>query len=156
LSHPDVQPAGLVARDTLRLEAGLPLYGNDLTQWTTPTEAGLNWTISKRRKENPTFIGGEFFQMEQKAGPEIRRVGLIATGPGRVVRAGAELSLPNNITIGTISSGGFSPTLNKSIAMAYVPPQFNKLGEKFLAKVGNSNVELVATRMPFVPTKYKV
>ena len=90
LDHKVVEPAGLIARDTLRLEAGLALYGNDLNEKNSPIESSLNWTISKRRRESANFLGAETVLRHLKEGVEEKRVGLVAP-PGRLIRHGMEV-----------------------------------------------------------------
>ncbi|OBZ74064.1 putative aminomethyltransferase, mitochondrial [Grifola frondosa] len=116
LSKPPVQLTGLGARDSLRLEAGMCLYGQDLDEDTTPVEAGLTWLIGKNRRETGEFIGAEKVRQHLKDGPPRRRVGLIVEGAP--ARQGAKIVAPTNQeVIGTVTSGIPSPTLGKNIAM---------------------------------------
>lgn len=119
LAEPEVRPAGLGARDTLRLEAGLCLYGNDIDETTTPIEAGLAWTISKRRREEGGFPGAELILSQLKHGVARMRVGIRLDGKVPA-RAHAPITSIDGQPIGHVTSGGFSPTLEAPIAMGYV------------------------------------
>lgn len=153
LADDDVRPAGLGARDSLRLEAGLCLYGHDIDAATGPVEAGLSWTISKRRREEGGFLGHEQVKREIENGPRRLRVGFLIEGKapareGAIIRAGA------GQVIGRITSGGFSPSLGRPIAMGYLDAAHATLGTHVsLAQRGK---ELAATivPMPFVPHRY--
>lgn len=118
LEKSGVQPCGLGARDTLRLEAGMMLYGQDMTQTTTPYESGLAWTV-KLDAEDRDFIGKGALLAQKAQGFSRKMVGLVLEGKG-IMRAGCKVQLPNEES-GIITSGGFSPTLQKSIALARVP-----------------------------------
>jgi len=118
-----VQLTGLGARDSLRLEAGMCLYGNDLDENTSPVEAGLSWVIGKARKESGEFIGAEGVREHLKNGPPRRRVGFVIDGAP--ARQGANI-FSGDEQIGTITSGIPSPTLNKNIAMGYVKNGLHK------------------------------
>jgi aminomethyltransferase len=119
LAEPGVAPAGLGARDTMRLEAGLCLHGNDLDTLTTPIEANLAWTIGKRRRETFDFLGGAVIRDQLATGPTRLRVGIRPDGKAPA-RAGTEIAALDGTHAGTITSGGFSPTLGAPIAMGYV------------------------------------
>ena len=119
VSDPRVGPAGLGARDSLRLEAGLCLYGQELTETLSPVAAGLAWTIGKRRRQEGGFLGSNRILEELQTGPAAWRVGIILDGRAPV-RAGAILTDTTGTSIGVVSSGGFSPSLEKPIAMGYV------------------------------------
>ncbi len=119
VSDPRVGPAGLGARDSLRLEAGLCLYGQELTETTSPVAAGLAWTIGKRRRKEGGFFGANRILEELQTGPAAWRVGIILDGRAPV-RAGAVITDTTGASIGAVSSGGFSPSLEKPIAMGYV------------------------------------
>ncbi|WOL17783.1 aminomethyltransferase, mitochondrial-like [Canna indica] len=151
-SEGKVRLTGLGARDSLRLEAGLCLYGNDMEQHTTPVEAGLSWAIGKRRRAEGGFLGAEVILKQLAEGPPVRRVGFFSTGPPP--RSHGEILSSSGEKIGEVTSGGFSPCLKKNIAMGYVKSGFHKSGTevKFLIR-GKSN-DGVVTKMPFVPTKY--
>ena len=123
LNEPEVKPVGLGARDSLRLEAGLCLYGNDIDETTTPIEAGLTWTIPKRRREEGGFPGHDVIARQLAEGPPRRRVGLRIDGRAPA-RAGAEIADKNGTIIGGVTSGGFGPTVDGPVAMGYVQTGF--------------------------------
>ncbi|ORX45548.1 aminomethyltransferase mitochondrial precursor [Hesseltinella vesiculosa] len=152
MANPDVELAGLGARDSLRLEAGLCLYGHDLDETTTPVEAGLTWTIAKSRRETGGFLGAEHILPQIKGGVTRRRVGL--TVEGAPAREGAEILDKDGQIIGTITSGCPSPNLKKNIAMGYVKNGFHKKGTELSVKVRNRVQPAVITKMPFVPASY--
>lgn len=149
-----VRPAGLGARDTLRLEAGLCLYGNDLDETTSPVEADLRWTIPARRREAADFPGAERILTEWTAGPTRLRVGLRPTGR-RPVRAGAALRTPGaEAPSGIVTSGGFGPSVDAPVAMGYVPPPLAEHGTELIADVRGKNELCVVTPLPFTPHRY--
>ncbi|KZP19716.1 glycine cleavage system T protein [Athelia psychrophila] len=156
LSKTPVQLTGLGARDSLRLEAGMCLYGNDLDEDTTPVEAGLTWVIGKDRREageRGNFIGAEAVRKHLKDGPPRRRVGLVVDGAP--ARQGAKIFAPSGgELIGTVTSGIPSPTLSKNIAMAYVQTGFHKKGTEVEVDVRNKRRTAVLTPMPFVKSRY--
>ncbi|ORE11028.1 aminomethyltransferase mitochondrial precursor [Rhizopus microsporus var. microsporus] len=152
LAHPDVELAGLGARDSLRLEAGLCLYGNDLDETTTPVEAGLTWTIPKSRRETGGFLGAEHILPQIKGGVTRRRIGLIVEGAP--ARGGAEILNKEGEVIGTVTSGCPSPSLKKNIAMGYVKNGYHKKGTELNVKVRNKVYSANVTKMPFVEAKY--
>ena len=119
LDQPEVHPAGLGARDSLRLEAGLCLYGQDLDETTSPIEAGLAWTIAKRRKMEWNFRGADPVREQMDNGVQRKRVGIRPDGRAPA-RAGTEIAAPDGSIIGTITSGTFGPTLGAPVAMGYV------------------------------------
>lgn len=154
-----LQLAGLGARDSLRLEAGMCLYGHDLDDSTTPVEGGLSWIIPKeRRKADAGFHGAEIIakQLVPKtkggSGVERRRVGFVVEGAP--AREGAEILSKKGEKIGKITSGCPSPTLGKNIAMGYVKDGFHKSGTELDIVVRGRNRKATVTKMPFVPTKY--
>lgn len=148
-----VQLAGLGARDSLRLEAGMCLYGNDLDEDTTPVEAGLTWVIGKERKETGNFIGAEGVRKHLKDGPPRRRVGFIVDGAP--ARQGAQIySSPQKELIGVVTSGIPSPTLGKNIAMGYVKSGFHKKGTEVDIDVRNRLRRAVVSPMPFMKPNY--
>ncbi|KAK8496673.1 hypothetical protein V6N12_063933 [Hibiscus sabdariffa] len=136
-SEGKVRLTGLGARDSLRLEAGLCLYGNDMEQHITPVEAGLTWAIGKRRRAEGGFLGAEVILKQLAEGPSIRRVGFVSTGPPP--RSHSEIQDEKGNNIGEITSGGFSPCLKKNIAMGYVKSGSHKAGTKakilFITKI---------------------
>ncbi|TCP19170.1 glycine cleavage system aminomethyltransferase GcvT [Simplicispira metamorpha] len=159
LAQPEVQPIGLGARNSLRLEAGLCLYGNDLDVTTTPVEAGLNWAMQKVRRSGGAraggFIGADVVlaQLDNPASLTRQRVALIAQE--RVpVREPAVLENLDGQHIGHVTSGLLSPTLNQPIALAYVQPDYAALGTELFAIVRGKPVPMVVVPTPFVPTRY--
>jgi len=152
-AEPEVAPAGLGARDSLRLEAGLPLYGHDIDAETTPVEAGLSFAIAKRRRQEGGFPGAERIAFELAEGPARRRVGLRVEGR-QPVREGALLLDVEGAEIGHVTSGGFSPTLGRPIAMGYAPgPLAMPDSHVSLSARGKIFTAEVAA-MPFVPHRY--
>jgi aminomethyltransferase len=152
--EPEVKPIGLGARDSLRLEADLPLYGHDLDTEVTPIMAGLGFAIgSKRRREAADFPGATRILMEREQGPLVKRVGLIVEGR-QPVREGAAVVDDDDSDIGKVTSGGFAPTLGAPIAMAYVPVALAIPGTVVrIAQRGKVHHATVA-EMPFVPHRY--
>lgn len=157
LSQNHVKPAGLGARDSLRLEAGLCLYGNDIDETTTPAEADLLWAIQKIRKAGGQreggFIGAETILAQIAEGVARQRVGFIVEGRAPV-RAGTELYDTQNNVVGKITSGGFGASLNQPIAMGYVNTQQAVIGNKIIAKVRKKDIELTISAMPLVEQRY--
>ena len=153
LSDARVKPIGLGARDSLRLEAGLPLHGHDIDAGTTPVEAALTFALSKSRKEAADFNGAERILKELADGSSRVRIGLNVK-EGAPAREGAEIADADGNVIGVITSGGPSPTLGHNIAMGYVPPAFAELGTdlKVIVRGKPAAAEVVAT--PFVATRY--
>jgi aminomethyltransferase len=150
-----VKLAGLGARDTLRLEAGLCLYGNDIDENTSPVEASLVWTIGKRRKEMANFIGAQIILKQLKEKPTKRRVGLIGLSSGPAARGHAPLLDSNTKkVIGQVTSGCPSPSLRKNIAMGYLPLTHTKVGTKVVCDIRGKHFEYEVVKMPFVDTKY--
>jgi aminomethyltransferase len=158
LSNPDVLPAGLAARDSLRLEAGLSLYGHDIDEQTTPYQANLTWTISDRRMKEGGFIGSTMILGElKKKISELpkRRIGLVLDSK-IVPREGDKIFDPqSNEQIGTVTSGGISFHLQKQIAMGYVKPPFHKLDTKLVVQIRNSKEKATVSKLPFWPTRYQ-
>lgn len=154
LADERVRPAGLGARDTLRLEAGLCLYGNDLDETTSPVEADLKWTIPKRRREAADFPGAERIMREWNEGPTRVRVGLQPQGR-RPVRDGASLRTKDATEpCGVVSSGGFGPTVEAPVAMGYVPPSLATIGTELIADVRGNDVTCVVAPLPFSPHRF--
>lgn len=153
LSDARVKPIGLGARDSLRLEAGLPLHGHDIDADTTPVEAALTFALSKSRKEAADFNGAETILKQLADGPARVRIGLLVK-EGAPAREGAEIADMDGHVIGKITSGGPSPTLGHNIAMGYVPPAFADLGTdlRVIVRGKPAAAEVVAT--PFVATRY--
>jgi aminomethyltransferase len=153
VAQPEVKPAGLGARDSLRLEAGLPLYGHDLDAETSPIEAGLEFAISPRRRDEGGFPGFERIRKEFAQGPAMRRVGLAIEGR-QPVREGATVIDDHGNEIGRVTSGGWSPSLEAPIAMAYVP--FARSAPSMQIALSQRGRTLAArvTSLPFVPHRY--
>ncbi|WOL12219.1 hypothetical protein Cni_G20985 [Canna indica] len=151
-SEGKVRLTGLGARDSLRLEAGLCLYGNDMEQHTTPVEAGLTWAIGKRRRAEGGFLGAEVILKQLQEGPAVRLVGFFSTGPP--ARSHSEILSSSNEKIGEVTSGGFSPCLKKNIAMGYVKSGFHKPGTEVKIVIRGKSYDGVVAKKPFVPTKY--
>ncbi len=132
LADPRLHWAGLGARDSLRLEAGLPLYGQDIDATTSPIEAGLGFAIGKRRRESWNFLGGAAMRAVHDHGPTRRLVGLSAEGRAPV-RAGARLQNRDGLLLGQVTSGGFAPSLQEPIALAYVRTDHAQDGTEIFA-----------------------
>ena len=157
LADTRVAPAGLGARDTLRLEAGLPLVGHELTEATTPAEAGLGWSIPKRRRIYGGFPGAAVIAAQLADGPPRRRVGIAAVGR-RPIRDGAALrapgAAPTDAPAGIVTSGGFGPTVDAPVAMAYVAAEHAADGTELLAE-GRKGAELCRVApLPFVEHRF--
>ena len=153
LEQPEVRLAGLGARDTLRLEAGLHLYGNDLDETISPVEADLTWSIPKRRREAGDFPGADRIQSELLNGPVRTRVGLRPEGK-RPVREHTILRSPSGGDGGEVTSGGYGPSVEHPIAMALVPPHLAELGTELVADVRGKDITCVVTSLPFSPHRY--
>ena len=152
-AEPEVKPIGLGARDSLRLEAGLPLYGHDLDPDTTPVMADLGFALAKRRREARDFAGAERILLEREQGPVAKRVGLLVEGR-QPVREGAAVIDADGSEVGRVTSGGFAPSLGQPIAMAYVPLALSAPGTRVtLAQRGKVHAATV-TPMPFIPHNY--
>ncbi|XP_051483763.1 aminomethyltransferase, mitochondrial [Apus apus] len=148
----EVWPAGLAARDSLRLEAGLCLYGNDIDETTTPAEAGLLWTLGKRRRANMDFPGAAIIMAQVKEKPKRKRVGLTSVGPP--IRPHTAILGPEGTPVGTVTSGCPSPSLGKNIAMGYVETAHSRAGTALTVEVRKKQHPALVTKMPFVPTHY--
>lgn len=147
-----VLPVGLAARDSLRLDAGLCLYGNDITEETSPVEAGLAWTIGKRRREQGGFLGSDKIIKQLKEGVARKRVGFILSEG--VARAHAPVHLPSGERVGEATSGGYSPSLRKAVGMAYVPVAYAPLQTSLAVQVRNKMYPATVAKMPFVPSNF--
>ncbi|XP_058298242.1 aminomethyltransferase, mitochondrial isoform X2 [Hylobates moloch] len=179
LKNPEVKLAGLAARDSLRLEAGLCLYGNDINEHTTPVEGSLSWTLEtedvgrmrwltpvipalweaeaggsrgKRRRAAMDFPGAEVIVPQLKGKVQRRRVGLMCEGAP--MRAHSPILNMEGIKIGTVTSGCPSPSLKKNVAMGYVPCEYSRPGTMLLVEVRRKQQMAVVSKMPFVPTNY--
>lgn len=152
LKDPRVRPIGLGARDSLRLEAGLCLYGHDIDTTTSPIEADLKWSIQKRRREQGGFPGAERIRRELSEGPSRLRVGLLPEGR-QPAREGTEI-MADGRRIGTVTSGGFGPSVNGPVAMGYVEAAFAKAGTPVTLIVRGKELPARIAPMPFVPHRY--
>lgn len=148
-----VKPIGLGARDSLRLEAGLPLYGHDVDDTVSPVEADLAFAVSKKRREARDFPGAARISKELAEGVTRKRVGLTVL-EGAPAREGAEIADEAGNVVGVITSGGFSPSLGKPIAMGFVPPALAVAGTKLKVIVRGKPQSAEVTAMPFVPHRY--
>jgi aminomethyltransferase len=148
-----VRPVGLGARDSLRLEAGLCLYGHDIDETTSPIEAGLAWSIQKRRREAGGFPGEERIRRELQAGPSRLRVGLMPDGRAPV-REGAAIKNKAGEIVGKVTSGGFGPTVGGPIAMGYVERAFAEVGTPVLVELRGKDVPTRIAAMPFTPHRF--
>ncbi len=153
LAESEVKPIGLGARDTLRLEAGLCLYGHDIDETTTPIEAGLAWAIGKRRREEGGFPGANMILAHLKGGAPRRRVGLKPEGRAPA-RDHTEIHDDGERRLGEITSGGFGPTVGGPIAMGYVESAYAKPGTTVNLIVRGVARPATVVAMPFNPTNY--
>lgn len=151
-ADPRVEPAGLGARDSLRLEAGLPLYGHDMTDAVDPVSADLTFALTKKRRETGGWMGHSAVMSVFDAGPSQRRVGLLVEGR-MPAREGAEV-FAGDTKVGIITSGGFSPTLGRPIAMAYVDAAHTADGTELECAVRGKRLPATVSPMPFVPHRY--
>jgi len=153
----DVKPSGLGARDALRLEAGLCLYGHDIDGTTTPSEAGLTWTVSKARREpNARKFPGSDKILKQIESPktEVKKVRVGLVPKGAPAREGAVIKTKEGEQVGVITSGAMSPTLKHNVSQGYVNKPHNKAGTELVVEVRGKSNPAVVTKMPFVPTNY--
>jgi len=148
-----VKPIGLGARDTLRLEAGLCLYGHDINESTNPIEANLKWAIPKRRREEGGFVGYSKIKSDMNGSLTRLRVGVKPEGK-IIAREGVKIFSENNKEIGSITSGTFGPSVNESIAMGYVKLNFSKLGTKVLLEVRGKKYNAIISEFPFYKKNY--
>ncbi|WP_108810708.1 glycine cleavage system aminomethyltransferase GcvT [Sphingorhabdus sp. Alg231-15] len=149
----EVKPIGLGARDSLRLEAGLPLYGHDMDADVLPVEANLNFALSKARREEGNFAGAERVLGQYPNKADKKRVGLFVNGR-QPIREGANVVDAGGNVIGAVTSGGFSPTLQKPIAMAYVPTALAETGTEIIVEQRGKPIACTVADMPFVPHNY--
>lgn len=152
LAQPEVKPIGLGARDSLRLEAGLPLYGHDLDEATNPIAAGLGFAISKRRRTEGGFPGSGPILKALQEGTSTKRVGFMVDGR-QPVREGAPI-YSGSTQIGSITSGGFAPSVQAPIAIGFVSSDHSTPGTVLEAEVRGKRIGLTVTGMPFVPHNY--
>jgi aminomethyltransferase len=151
-AQPEVKPIGLGARDSLRLEAGLPLYGHDMDPSTDPVEGNASFAISKRRRIEGGFHGSERILKALAEGPARKLVGLSVDGK-LPVREGAPI-FAGDVQVGVVTSGGFAPSVGAPIAMGYVAAGHNSAGTSLEAEVRGKRVGLTVAQMPFVPHHY--
>lgn len=153
LDDPCVRPIGLGARDSLRLEAGLCLYGHDLSPEISPVEADLSWVIQKRRREAGDFPGAERILRELKEGPARKRVGIrpLERAPAR---EGTEIYV-DGVPAGIVTSGGFGPSLDAPVAMGYIDAAFAAAGTKIELMVRGKARPAAIASLPFIPARYK-
>lgn len=149
----EVRPIGLGARDSLRLEAGLPLYGHDMAPDVLPVEANLNFALSKVRREEGNFAGAERVLAQYPDKAASKRVGLFVDGR-QPVREGADVVDDAGNVIGRVTSGGFSPTLQRPIAMAYVPMELSATSTAITVQQRKKQIACTVADMPFVPHNY--
>jgi aminomethyltransferase len=152
LADPRCKPVGLGARDSLRLEAGLPLYGHDADPSVSPVEAGLAFAVSKRRRLEADFPGAG--RIEHELAGELTRVRAGLLVEGAPAREGAEIADDTGAVIGHVTSGGFSPTLGRPIAMGFVPPHLAAPGTALRVIVRGKAQAAVVASLPFVPKSY--
>lgn len=150
LAEPEVQPIGLAARDTLRLEAGLCLYGHELNESITPVEARLQWLIKKGHRN---FPGAEKILAQWQNGAESMRVGLLAEGR-LPIREGCLIHNRNDEPVGYVTSGSFSPSLQRPIAMAMIKRDFAGIGAELSARVRDCRIPVRVCPLPFLPHRY--
>jgi aminomethyltransferase len=153
ISEPTVKLIGLGARDSLRLEAGLCLYGHDIDTTTSPVEAAIQWSIGKRRREEGGFPGAERIQRELHGGASRKRVGLKPEGKAPA-REGTEIKSADGETIGKVTSGGFGPSVNGPIAMGYVDTKYAAPGTALNLIVRGKPLPAQVVALPFVPHRY--
>lgn len=153
ISQEEVRPVGLGARDSLRLEAGLCLYGNDIDDTTSPVEAGLTWTIGKRRREEGGFLGEGVILKHLNDGIDRRRMAFVIK-KGAPARGGESLLSEDGAVVGSVTSGGFSPSLGMGIGMGYATKPFNKSGTKLQVQVRTRVNDIEVRKMPLVPANY--
>jgi aminomethyltransferase len=153
LAEPEVGPAGLGARDSLRLEAGLPLYGHEIDTTTTPVEAGLAWSIQKRRRQEGGFAGAENILRQLEEGPARKLVGIRPEGRAPA-REGTEIQSADGRTVGKVTSGGFGPTVGGPVAMGYVDSACAEPGAGLHLIVRGKPLPAKVAALPFTPRRY--
>jgi aminomethyltransferase len=153
LADARVRPIGLGARDSLRLEAGLPLYGHDLDETVSPIEANLAFAVSRRRRKTGDLPGAARIEQEATHGPRRLRVGLNVL-EGAPAREGAPITDGAGAAVGVVTSGGFSPSLGQPIAMGFVPPRLSQPGTRLKVVVRGKPQAAEVTPLPFVPHRY--
>jgi len=153
LQQPEVRPAGLAVRDSLRLEAGLCLYGHELNEDITPVEAGLAWLINKRRRADGGFPGFDVIRRQLESGVQRKRVGAIIK-KGSPARENAPVQADDGQLLGVVTSGGYSPVLKAPIVMAYVSTPFAKEGTNLSIEVRGKLSTAEVVKLPFVAARY--
>lgn len=153
LENPHVKLIGLGARDSLRLEAGLCLYGHDIDDQTSPVDANLKWTVPKRRRAEKNFTAADKIIAALESGPSRLRVGI--KPDGAPLREGVELYAKDGKKIGRITSGGYSPSLAAPIAMGYVDTAFAATGTEIEADLRGTKRACTIASLPFIQTRYK-
>jgi aminomethyltransferase len=153
IRQPEVVPVGLGARDSLRLEAGLCLYGNDLDELTSPIESGLTWVIGKRRKLGWDFLGGLVMRDQLDNGPIRRSVGIRLDGRAPA-RAQTTIMAEDGTEAGVVTSGGFGPSVNGPIAMGYVRKDLAADGTRLVLIVRGKQLPAAVVPLPFIPHRY--
>ena len=154
LDEPEIKPAGLGARDSLRLEAGLCLYGNDIDETTTPVEAALAWTIPARRRAEGGFLGADVILRQLKDGPSRLRVGIVLDGKAPA-RAHTPITAPDGTPIGEVTSGGFGPSVGKPVAMGYVKAAYAQPDTPVHLIVRGKALPGRVAALPFIKYRYK-
>lgn len=154
LDDPRVKPIGLGARDSLRLEGGLCLYGHEIDTTTSPIEAGLAWSIQKRRRKEGGFPGAARIRKELEEGPSRLRVGLLLAGR-QPAREGAEIALKDGTIVGRVTSGGFGPSVEGPVAMGYVPMTLAQPGTDVDILVRGKALPARIVALPFVPARFR-
>ena len=152
LADDRVKPIGLGARDSLRLEAGLPLYGHDLDATTSPVEAGLGFALSPRRRAAADFPGAARILRERETGPGRARIALIVDGAP--AREGAAIADEDGAAVGVVTSGGFGPSVGKPIAIGFAPPALCSIGKTVTVIVRGRPQTATVVALPFVPHRY--
>ncbi|MHB2166968.1 glycine cleavage system aminomethyltransferase GcvT [Alsobacter sp. R-9] len=153
LAEPEVKPIGLGARDSLRLEAGLCLYGHDIDTTTSPVEAALVWSMQKRRREEGGFPGFERIRRELAEGPSRKRVGILPEGRAPA-REGTVVTTRDGRAVGVVTSGGFGPTVGGPVAMGYVETALAAPGTELALVVRGNPLPARVVPLPFVPHRY--
>ncbi len=152
-AHDDVEAIGLGARDSLRLEAGLCLYGHDIDETTTPVEANLTWSIGKRRREEGGFPGADIVRAQLQNGTERLLVGIRPQGRAPA-REGTKIFSPDGVETGHVTSGGFGPSVGGPVAMGYVKSDHAKAGTELELLVRGKRLPATVQPLPFVPHRY--
>jgi aminomethyltransferase len=153
MADAEVMPVGLGARDSLRLEAGLCLYGNDLDTTTSPAEGSLFWVVNKKRRTPGAFVGSERI-LEEIANKSATRKRAGFSIKGAPARAGTPVLNADGDEVGVVTSGSHSPILKTGIGMAYVRPEYNKVGTELYVMLRKKKQTITITKMPFVPQNY--